>query len=68
VLIRKTIKELVAELDPEQFWQIHRGTIVNASRIAQVGRSLTGRGLVRLKDRAETLTVSQRYMHTFRQM
>jgi DNA-binding LytR/AlgR family response regulator len=67
-LIRKTIKELAGELDPDQFWQIHRGTIVNASCIAQVGRSLTGRGVVRLKDRSETLTVSHRYRHVFKQM
>jgi len=67
-LIRKTIKELVDELDPDQFWQIHRGTIVNASCVAQVGRSLTGRGVVRLKDRPETLTVSHRYTHVFKQM
>jgi len=67
-LIRKTIKELVEELEPNQFWQIHRGTIVNASCVAQVGRSLTGRGVVRLKDRPETLTVSHRYMHVFKQM
>ena len=66
--IRKTVKELVGELDPHQFWQIHRGTVVNASCIAQVGRSLTGRGVVRLKDRTETLTVSHRYMHVFKQM
>jgi DNA-binding LytR/AlgR family response regulator len=67
-LIRKTLKELAGELDPNQFWQIHRGTIVNASCIAQVGRSLTGRGVVRLKDRSETLTVSHRYTHLFKQM
>ena len=67
-LIRKTIKELLGKLDPGQFWQIHRGTIVNAGCIAQVGRSLTGRGAVRLKDRPETLTVSHRYMHVFKQM
>jgi DNA-binding LytR/AlgR family response regulator len=67
-LIRKTIKELAAELDPGQFWQIHRGTIVNAGCISQVGRSLTGRGVVRLKNRPETLTVSHRYMHVFKQM
>lgn len=67
-LIRKPIKEIAGELDPDQFWQIHRGTIVNARRVAQVGRSLTGRGVVRLKDRSETLTVSHRYMHVFKQM
>jgi DNA-binding LytR/AlgR family response regulator len=68
LLIRKAIKELEDELDPSQFWRIHRGTIVNARCIAQVSRSLTGRGVVKLKDRSELLTVSRRYIHAFRQM
>jgi len=67
-LIRKPFKELAQQLDPEKFWQIHRGTIVNVRSIARVSRSLTGKGVVRLKDRSETLTVSSRYMHLFRQM
>jgi DNA-binding LytR/AlgR family response regulator len=58
----------VEELDPERFWQIHRGTIVNARSIARVSRSLTGKGVLKLKDRGETLKVSQAYMHLFRQM
>lgn len=67
-LIRKPIKELADELDPEHFWQIHRGIIVNADHISRVSRSLTGGGVLRLRNRPETLTVSQRYMHIFRQM
>jgi len=67
-LIRKTIKELTEVLAPEQFWQIHRGTIVNVRHIDRVSRSLTGKGVVRLKGRRETLTVSNRYLHLFRQM
>ncbi|MFC1824284.1 LytR/AlgR family response regulator transcription factor [Thermodesulfobacteriota bacterium] len=67
-LIRKPIKELTKELDPEYFWQIHRGTIVNVRSISRVSRSLTGRGVVRLEHRQETLRVSNRYMHLFRQM
>ncbi|MEW6664922.1 MAG: LytTR family DNA-binding domain-containing protein [Thermodesulfobacteriota bacterium] len=67
-LVRKPIKDLVEELDPERFWQIHRGTIVNVRSILRVSRSLTGRGVLRLKDRSETLKVSQGYMHLFRQM
>jgi DNA-binding LytR/AlgR family response regulator len=43
-LIRKSIRELAQELDPGQFWQIHRGPIVNVSKIDKVSRSLTGRG------------------------
>jgi DNA-binding LytR/AlgR family response regulator len=67
-LIRKPIRELIEELDTAKFWQIRRGTIVNVRFIAQVSRSLTGKGIVRLKDRSETLTVSNRYMHLFKQM
>jgi DNA-binding LytR/AlgR family response regulator len=67
-LISKSIKELVSELDPKHFWQIHRATIVNARFIKDVGRSLTGRGTIRLKDRHEILTVSRNYLHVFKQM
>jgi DNA-binding LytR/AlgR family response regulator len=67
-LIRYRIRDLVAQLDPDRFWQIHRGTIVNVSQIDSVSRSLTGRGVIRLKDRSETLTVSRTYLHLFKQM
>jgi len=67
-LIRKPIKELAGELEREKFWQIHRGTIVNVRYIDRVSRSLTGKGVVRLKGNSETLTVSNRYLHLFRQM
>jgi DNA-binding LytR/AlgR family response regulator len=67
-LIKKSIKELVQELDPGQFWQIHRGTIVNVARIDKVSRSITGRGMLKLKERPELLTVSRNYLHLFRQM
>jgi DNA-binding LytR/AlgR family response regulator len=68
LLIKKAIKELADELDPNQFWRIHRGTIVNARYITKVSRSLTGRGVVKLKDRPELLTVSRSYIHIFKQM
>ncbi|MDI6743011.1 MAG: LytTR family DNA-binding domain-containing protein [Smithella sp.] len=67
-LIKKSIKELSRELDPRKFWQIHRGTIVNVSRIENVGRSLTGRGTLKLKKRSDSLTVSRQYLHLFKQM
>ena len=67
-LIRKSIKELTEELDPAQFWQIHRGTVVNVSKIDKVSRSLTGRGVVKLKERPDLLTVSRSYLHLFNQM
>ncbi len=67
-LIKKSIKELSGELDPQQFWQIHRGTIVNVSRIENISRSLTGRGIIKLKKRPESLIVSRNYLHLFKQM
>jgi len=67
-LIRKPLKELVEELDPQQFWQIHRSTLVNANAIAGVTRDFRGRMLVKLKKRDDTLLVSDTYTHLFRQM
>jgi DNA-binding LytR/AlgR family response regulator len=67
-LIRKTIKELVEELDPSTFWQMHRATIVNLNSIESVGRDLKGHVVLRLKGRPELLQVSQPYEHLFRQM
>jgi len=67
-LIRKPIRELVDELDPAAFWQIHRSTIVNVNAIAGVVRDLRGRPQVRLKRGSELLPVSDAYAHRFRQM
>lgn len=67
-LIKKPVKELADELDPQQFWRIHRGTIVNVQCIDQVSRSVTGKGIVRLKGRPESLAVSRQYIHLFKQM
>jgi DNA-binding LytR/AlgR family response regulator len=67
-LIKTSIKELAAQLDPQLFWQIHRGTIVNVSKIEKVSRSLTGRGIVKLKGRPESFAVSRNYLHLFKQM
>lgn len=67
-LIRRPIKELIDELDPQMFWQIHRGTVVNVSAIAGVTRDMGGHLRVRLKERKELLAVSESYRHLFRQM
>jgi DNA-binding LytR/AlgR family response regulator len=67
-LIRKSIKELVAELDPSTFWQMHRATIVNLNAVESVGRDMNGHVVLRLKERPEVLQVSQPYAHLFRQM
>ena len=67
-LIRKSIKELVAELDPLSFWQVHRSTIVNLHAVERVERDFRGNVVLHLKDRPELLQVSQPFAHLFRQM
>jgi len=67
-LIRRPIKELIDELDPQLFWQIHRGTLVNVNAIAGVTRDMGGHLRVKLKGRKETLAVSEPYYHLFKQM
>ena len=67
-VIRKTIKELLEELDPDAFWQIHRSTVVNVSAIDSVVRDMGGRVQVKLRNRKELLPVSETYAHLFRSM
>ena len=67
-LIRTPLKELLSELDPEKFWQIHRGTLVNVASIAAVSRDGPEKQSVHLKGRAEKLPVSRQFFHLFRQM
>ena len=67
-LIRKPIRELLAELDPERFWQIHRATIVNVDHIASVRRGLKDQAEISLRDHPSTLIVSRAFTHLFKQM
>ena len=67
-LIRKPIKELVDELDPAIFWQIHRSTLVNVKAIAGVVRDEGGRQAVMVKGRSEKLQVSRSASQLFRSM
>ena len=67
-LIRTPLKELLSELDPEKFWQIHRGTLVNVAAIASVSRDGAEKQSVHLRGRKETLPVSRQFFHLFRQM
>jgi DNA-binding LytR/AlgR family response regulator len=67
-LISLPLKELVARLDAEHFWQVHRSTIVNAHAIKSVSRALSGKLSITLKARAETLEVSPAYAHRFKQL
>ena len=67
-LIRRSIRELVDQLDPDGFAQIHRSVIVNLRHVVQVNRGFNDTAEVQLKGRRELLPVSRRYLHVFRQM
>ena len=67
-LIKKPIKELYEALDPETFWQVHRGTIVNLRAIANIERDWRDQPVITLKSRPEKLTVSRTFAHRFKSM
>lgn len=65
-LVRMPLKDLLSGLDPDQFWQIHRGTVVNAGAIAAAERIDAERLQVLLRDCDEKLPVSRTFAHLFR--
>jgi DNA-binding LytR/AlgR family response regulator len=67
-LIRKPIKELIDELDPDEFWQIHRSTVVRVDAVEQVSRDFRGHQIVHVKGSDEKLEVSRTFNHLFKQM
>jgi len=67
-LIRLSLKELLPQLDGQRFWQVHRGTIVQARCIAQARREESGKVTLVLRGRRETLTASRLYAHLFKGM
>lgn len=67
-LIRVTLRELLDQLDPAIFWQVHRNTVVNANAIAGLARDFKGRLCIKLKQRGETLPVSEAHAARFRAM
>ena len=67
-LIRTPLKDLVAELDPDRFWQIHRSTIVNVSQLAGVLREDAERQFALFKSRPDKLPISRQFTHLFKQM
>ena len=67
-LVRTPLKELAAQLDAQQFWQIHRGTVVRAAAIASAVRDEAGRLHVQLHGRPERLAVSRLYASLFKAM
>ena len=67
-LIRKPIKELVEELDPNEFWQVHRAVVVRVDAIEQLSRNFRGNQVLTLKGTNEKLEVSRTFNHLFKQM
>ncbi|HEY4999987.1 MAG TPA: LytTR family DNA-binding domain-containing protein, partial [Usitatibacter sp.] len=65
-LVKKSLRELVAELDPRSFWQVHRGTIVNIRAIASVTSDGESRREIALRGRPEKLEVSRTFAHLFK--
>jgi DNA-binding LytR/AlgR family response regulator len=67
-LIRTPLKELLQSLDPTDFAQIHRSTIINLAAIERLERDVLGRCLVHLKDHVDVLPVSRTFADRFKQM
>lgn len=67
-LVRTPLKELLAQLDPQQFAQVHRSVVVNLRAISHITRGDNETADVHLKRRREVLPVSRSYLHLFRQM
>jgi DNA-binding LytR/AlgR family response regulator len=68
MLIRKTLKELADELDPNEFWRIHRSTLVRVDAIAEVTRDERGRQMLKVRNFPKELEVSRNHAHLFQQM
>lgn len=67
-LLRTPLRDLINRLDSNQFKQIHRATVVNMKAVAAITRDESGRGMIKLKGRPETLAVSLTYMPLFKNM
>ncbi|PHM20533.1 MAG: DNA-binding response regulator [Curvibacter sp. PD_MW3] len=67
-LLRTPLKELLPQLDPQAFWQVHRGTVVRAEAIEAVTRDEAGKLWLRLRGHPARLAVSRLYAHLFKAM
>ncbi|WP_373987716.1 LytR/AlgR family response regulator transcription factor [Duganella sp. BuS-21] len=67
-LIRTTITELAAQLDPDQFWQVHRSTLVNLAWLDGTRRDAASRLFLRIREHAGELPVSRAFVHLFKAM
>ena len=66
--MRTSLRDLLPQLDPAAFWQIHRGTVVNLAQVEEVERDVFGHMHVRLKGRDEALAVSKPFQGRFKAM
>ncbi len=66
LLLRTPLKELIDGLDPDRFWQVHRGTVVNVRQVLTAERDFGGKLMLKLRDRKEKLPVSRSFAHLFR--
>jgi DNA-binding LytR/AlgR family response regulator len=67
-LIRLSLRELLPQLDPQRFWQVHRGTVVQARCITSARREESGKVTLSLRQRPEKLVASRLYAHLFKGM
>ncbi|MBL8261345.1 MAG: response regulator transcription factor [Xanthomonadaceae bacterium] len=67
-IIRTPIKDILAGLDPETFWQVHRGTVVRVSAIDRVRKDDLGKSVLTLRGRPDALPVSAAFLHRFKGM
>jgi DNA-binding LytR/AlgR family response regulator len=67
-IIRTPIKDLLAGLDPDEFWQVHRGTLVRVSAIDRVRKDEFGKSMLQLRGRDDALPVSAAFLYRFRGM
>ena len=68
LVLRTPLKELIVQLDPQEFWQVHRGTVVNVRQIVSAHHDMLSKVTLTLRDRPEKIAVSRSYAHLFRQM
>jgi DNA-binding LytR/AlgR family response regulator len=67
-LIRTPLKQLLPQLDPGVFWQVHRAVVVRSSAVESVHRDDAGKQHLLLRGRGDKLPVSRLYAHLFRAM
>ncbi len=67
-LIRTSLRDLLPQLDPQRFWQVHRGTVVQARCIVAATRDEAGKISLTLRGRPEKVGVSRIYAHRFKAM